>query len=117
MQADLLDEVKPQTEDENEAKKHLRSQLIKLGDMMGDGLHHEPGGRWIEREYAKVLKALGHGPRRLNRSEVIDESMAKALSSALCSCGGKLKQTKKGALRAACVDCERKYQFQFPRKK
>lgn len=34
-----------------EDNKKLHEQLIKLGDMMGDGLHHEDGGKWIEREY------------------------------------------------------------------
>ena len=57
-----------------ETKAHLHSQLIKLGDMMGDGLHHEPDGRWISKEYTKVLRALGIAPKqkRANNSEVIN---------------------------------------------
>lgn len=29
----------------------LEDRLVRLGDMMGDGLHLEPSGKWIEREY------------------------------------------------------------------
>ena len=37
---------------------YLYRQLVKLGDMMGDGLHHEPDGKWIEKEYNKICKVL-----------------------------------------------------------
>lgn len=37
---------------------HLHRQLIKLGDMMGDGLHYESDGKWIEKEYTKICKIL-----------------------------------------------------------
>lgn len=33
---------------------YLHDRLIALGDMMDDGLHHEPKGKWIEKEYKKV---------------------------------------------------------------
>ena len=29
-------------------KDLLEDRLVRLGDMMGDGLHLEPGGKWIE---------------------------------------------------------------------
>lgn len=34
----------------------LYQQFIKLGDMMGDGLHLEKDGRWIAREYKRISK-------------------------------------------------------------
>jgi hypothetical protein len=37
-------------------KDRLHQQLIKLGDMMGAGMHHEEP--WIEREYRRVAKQL-----------------------------------------------------------
>ena len=37
----------------------LEDRLVRLGDMMSDGLHLEPNGKWIEREYKKTLKACG----------------------------------------------------------
>lgn len=97
---------------DEETKKRLHSDLVKLGDMMGDGLHHEPDGKWIEKEYSRVLRALGYSPPRANNSESINRGMAKALENALCEkCGGKLKQTRSGSLRAKCVTCGVKYQF------
>ncbi|GKT37495.1 hypothetical protein ADUPG1_003433, partial [Aduncisulcus paluster] len=48
----------PQTE------KHLHNQLIKLGDMLGDG-DCDP---WVEKEYVRVLKALGIGPKPKKRN-------------------------------------------------
>ena len=40
----------------------LHQQLIRLGDMIGDGLHLEPDGKWIEKEYRSVAIALGLKP-------------------------------------------------------
>lgn len=34
-----------------DGKKYLYDRLIRLGDLMGDGCHLEPDGKWIEREY------------------------------------------------------------------
>jgi len=42
--------------EETDQRKTLQRQLIKLGDMMGDGLHHE--SPWIAKEYRKVAKRL-----------------------------------------------------------
>lgn len=35
---------------------HLYEQLVKLGDLMGDGLHLEPDGKWIEDEYKRIIR-------------------------------------------------------------
>ncbi|EGR4074788.1 hypothetical protein DDO73_17160 [Vibrio cholerae] len=43
-----------------ETKDRLHKDLIKLGDMIGEGLHLEPDGKWISRDYRRTLKALGH---------------------------------------------------------
>lgn len=97
-----------------ETKAHLHSQLVRLGDMMGDGLHEEPGGKWISRDYNRILKALGHLPSKPRRNNVagIDAAMAKSLQSAKCSqCGGGLKQSRSGSLRATCLSCGAKFQF------
>lgn len=92
--------------------KRLHASLVKLGDMMGDGLHHEPEGKRIAREYALIAKALGYGPKRRKNSEAINVAMAGILAKALCSkCSGALKQTKSGALRAVCVSCGARFQF------
>lgn len=95
-----------------ETKQHLHNQLIKLGDMMGDGLHHEPDGKWISKEYRKVARALGYGPKKANNSEAINERMKQRVQDVKCGkCGGELKQTRSGSKRAACVECGAKWQL------
>ncbi|WP_228842851.1 hypothetical protein [Vibrio parahaemolyticus] len=97
---------------DKDTKDHLHRQLIKLGDMMGDGLHHEPDGKWISAEYRRVMKALGISAPRRNNSAAINEAMSKALESAACNkCNGQMKQTRSGSMRAECQQCGAKYQF------
>ncbi|MGL5526441.1 MAG: hypothetical protein ACRDCY_22175 [Aeromonas veronii] len=97
---------------DSERRADLSRQLVKLGDMMGDGQHLEPGGQWIARDYARICRALGYRAPRRNNGRAIDAAMAKALSAATCTnCGGELKQTRKGAKRAACVTCGARFQF------
>ena len=95
-------------------KDFLHRQLIRLGDMMGDGLHHEPDGKWIEREYAQTAKALGYGPPRKNNSVAINERMKTRVTEVKCQksgCGGELKQTRSGSKRGICSKCSAKYQL------
>ena len=97
---------------DSEATRRLHDQLIKLGDMMGDGLHHEPGGKWIEREYRKVCKALGIIKSRPRRTNEINDRMAQRVADFSCGkCGGVLKQTRSGSKRAACQSCGAKWQL------
>ncbi|MBI9112424.1 hypothetical protein [Maridesulfovibrio ferrireducens] len=98
---------------------HLHRQLIKLGDMMGDGLHHEPGGKWIEREYRKILKALGILPKtkRRNNSKKINELMVERTAAVKCQCGGELKQTRSGSMIGACAECGNKYKLLISKRK
>ena len=95
-----------------ETSRRLHADLVKLGDMMGDGLHHEPGGRWIAKEYARVAKALGYTMPRSSRVADIDKAMASLLQTTSCpDCMGALKQTRSGSRRVQCTDCQRRYQF------
>ena len=90
-----------------DTKKHLGNQLIKLGDMMGDGLHHESDGKWIAKEYQRVSKALGYGPLRANNSAPINARMAQRVTEVACqNCGGTLKQTRSGSMKARCTSCK-----------
>lgn len=89
----------------------LHDRLVKLGDMLGDGLADEPGGREILREYKAVARQLGYGPSQEMRRARIDAAMEKAVQVQRCKCGGALVQTRKGALRAQCVLCKQRYQF------
>lgn len=106
-----------------EAEDRLYRQLIQLGDMMGDGQHLEPGGKWISRDYKKVAKALGlleltpeqkTAKKAINadRRAAIDERMVQRVREFSCrKCGGEVKQTRKGSKRAQCTQCEAKWQL------
>lgn len=84
----------------------LHRQLIRLGDMIGDGLADEPGGAWIKRDYAQTMRALGIAPKRRNRSAQIDERMRQRVAEVNCqACGVALKQTRAGSTRAKCAAC------------
>lgn len=99
---------------DQETRTHLSAQLVKLGDMMGDGLHLEPGGKWIARDYQRVAKALGLavGPRRRNNSAAINEKMVDRVKEITCQrCSGALKQIRSGSMRAQCVQCGAKFQL------
>lgn len=95
-----------------ETSRRLHADLVRLGDMMGDGMHHEPGGRWIAKEYARVAKALGYTMPRSSRVAEINKAMAMALQNTRCpACTGTLRQTRSGSRRVQCIDCQRRYQF------
>ena len=100
------------TELAKETKAHLHRQLIKLGDMMGDGLHLEPDGKWISQEYRKTLKALGMLPKRKSNSEVINQRMVERVRDVRCGkCSHELVQTRSGSKRASCTNCDAKWQL------
>lgn len=89
-------------------KDHLHRQLIKLGDMLGDG-DCDP---WVEKEYARVLKALGIGPKPKKRNYIhINALMAPRLQDVKCKCGGELKQSRSGSMIGQCVECGNKYRL------
>ena len=93
---------------DKETEDRLYRDLVKLGDMMGDGLHLEPDGKWINKEYKATMKALGLWPKqtRRNNSAQINEKMAEALKDSECPvCTGELKQTRSGSMKAKCTNC------------
>ncbi len=100
----------------DDERKRLSDQLIRLGDMMGDGLHHEPGGGWINREYKKISRLLypeireAEKTQRKMKNDATDQYMAEFLKDKTCpKCSGVLKQTRKGAKTVRCQSCESKF--------
>lgn len=97
---------------ENEADWN---RLIKLGDMMGDGLHHEPGGSWISREYRKLSKILipeirdAEKERRRRKAEAVNKNMQRLTSEKKCPCGGSLKQSRSGSRICYCDVCGKRF--------
>lgn len=89
----------------------LYRQLEKLGEMMGDGLHLEPDGKWIEKEYKKIAKQLGLIPKRKINTEYINLVVENGLKTLKCDCGGTLKQTRKGSFNVKCEYCGHKYKI------
>lgn len=87
------------------------NQFCKLGEMMGDGLHHESDGKWISKEYRRLSKILipeiriQDAVRRKAKNKLVDEKMASLLSNKKCDCGGGLKQTRSGSLSCRCTVC------------
>jgi hypothetical protein len=100
-------------------------QFCNLGEMMGDGLHHEPGGNWISKEYRKLAKILlpeseTEKTFRLRnnaaKAENINKQMAEVLAKKNCQCGGTLKQVRSGAKVACCQTCNAKYTAKYKKK-
>lgn len=92
-------------------KDLLEDRLVRLGDMMSDGLHLEPGGKWIEKEYKETLKALGllESVKRKNNSDKINEFMDNRLKEVKCTCGSELVQSRSGSFIGKCVKCGKKF--------
>lgn len=109
-------------EQKQEHPKHLWDQFIKLGEMIGDGLHNEPGGRWISRDYKRLSKILVPedkemaAARRKIKSDFIDAQMKKLLDGRKCECGGEIKQKKSGVKVAYCTSCNTRYVARKPKK-
>ena len=89
----------------------LEDRLVRLGDMMGDGLHLEPDGKWIEQEYRKTLIALGilEPVKRKSNSDEINKFMINRLKEVKCTCGSELKQVRSGSFVGKCMKCGKKF--------
>ena len=90
-------------------EEFLYRQLEKLGDLMGDGEHLQPGGSWISQEYKSILRQLDIYKPKSNVK--INDFMVKRCQDEKCTCGGELKQTRKGSYVAKCVTCEKKFRL------
>lgn len=96
--------------------EHLHEQLVKLGDMMGDGLHHEEP--WIAREYGKIMRRLypdEFKEQRQRKNQATNKRMADLLLNKTCLCGATLKQTRSGSTKCICISCGK--MFKARRKK
>lgn len=119
MQQKLFDGGKIDSSLSDETKKSLHEQLIKLGDMMGDGLHYESDGKWIQKEYQKVLYALYPDikKRKAEASTTRNNQRAKkVIMENKCTCGGILHQTRNGSLTLGCMVCENRFKIKKAKK-
>ena len=109
----------PETPTNNSnSKDFLWTQFCRLGEMIGDGLHNEPDGRWISKEYSRLRRILipvtkeeydAKREWRKTKNEKIDTQMAKLLENKKCDCGGIIKQKRSGTKVAYCQDCKTRY--------
>jgi len=90
----------------------LSNQLIKLGDMMGDGLHLEDDGKWITKEYNRISRILYPEmfPKK-DFSKRNDNVLNWCKAHKCMRCNSELKQTKSGSLRVVCINCKSKFQL------
>jgi len=93
-------------------------QFCRLGEMIGDGLHHEEP--WISKEYRRLQKILlpetkerkefKRNARKL-LNESIDKQMVEKLKIDRCKCGAELKQIRSGSKTVKCTKCEKRYKY------
>ena len=127
------------TETDKIALDQLNNQLIKLGDMMGDGLHHESDGKWISTEYKRVFEAIikieaSNGDEfaidylnkkkdlkqkrkvaRWNNLQPQIEALLKEKKSVCCN--EQLVQYRKSSLILQCTKCLKRYKLKTKKQK
>ncbi|PJZ51594.1 hypothetical protein [Leptospira adleri] len=100
------------------SREYLSNRLIKLGDMIGDGLHHE--NKSISSEYKRVLHEL-HPEIKKRKMEKGREQMNEMVNSVIetrsCDCGGKFIQKRKGAKVIICSSCKKRFIIKLKGKK
>lgn len=111
------------SEEDKSWNAHLHRQLVRLGDMIGDGLADEPDGEWIKREYKATLKALNierpkpakrpytRNPHAAAQRQRIDNLMRQRCAEVRCQdCKTlTLHQVRAGSRKADCSICGARY--------
>jgi len=92
-------------------KQHLWNSFIRLGEMIGDGMHYEQP--WITKEYKRLMKILCppteeekaiKAENRRKKNENINKQIKERLEKDKCSkCNSELKQTRKGEAKNALI--------------
>lgn len=107
-------------------KQHLWDRFIRLGEMIGDGLHFEES--WISKDYRRLMKILCPPTEeekaiktelRRKKNENINKQLEEKLKLDKCfKCNSDLKQTRKGSKVVQCVneECKAKYQYKSKKK-
>lgn len=93
-------------------------QFARLGEMIGDGLHNEPDGKWISKEYKRLMLLLNPdikqslADQRKAKNERIDNQILKLIATRKCTqkdCGGQLYQSRSGSKIMFCSKCKARY--------
>ena len=104
-----------------ENKAFLWRQFIKLGDMMGDGLHNEPDGKWISDEYESLARQLipnynakkreRNRRMRQEKNKKIDQLISEKIKVDKCQCDGQLIQVRSGSMKVKWTKCGQRYAY------
>lgn len=100
-------------------------QFCRLGEMIGDGLHHEEP--WISKEYNSLMKILLPETKeekdykkkvKSEKNANLDKRIAEKLVTDKCDCGKDLKQSRSGSYVVKCVDpsCNKKFKYKTKKK-
>ena len=113
MDNSLFPEEKPKRENEFEW-----NQFCRLGEMIGDGLHNEPDGKWISKEYRRLMLLLNPdikeslAKQKKEKNERLDNQILKLIATGKCThndCGGQLYQSRSGSKIMYCSKCQSRY--------
>lgn len=99
-------------------------RFARLGEMIGDGLHYEPDGKWITREYRSLMhylipetKKADKEQRAARRKQVNDrlKELLKDFKCHNCNQVGTVTQNRSGARRCKCY-CGQNFTLKKPKK-
>jgi hypothetical protein len=100
---------------EREHPQHLWGQFARLGEMMGDGLHYESDGKWITKEYKRLMLLLcpdikeAQSAQKKIKNAAVDEKIKSLIAKKPCPCGGNLTQSRSGSLILNCDGCKKRF--------
>lgn len=121
MNNSLFPEDKPKRENE-----HEWNQFCRLGEMIGDGLHNEPDGKWIIKEYKRLMLLLNPdikeslAKKKKEKNEIINNQILKIIATNKCrqkDCDGQLYQIRSGSKIIYCSKCNARYKVISSKKK
>lgn len=97
----------------------LWNQFCRLGEMIGDGLHHEDP--WISKEYRRIGKILipeAYKDERKEKNRLIDNAVKLRLETDRCNvCKSEMKQVRSGSYVVKCIECGARFKYKKNRKK
>jgi hypothetical protein len=99
---------------QKEIERSEWERFCRLGEMIGDGLHHEEP--WISKEYKRLMLKLNPDikkvlqEQRKVKANRIQEQMEKLMKEIPCKeCGGELYQKRKGTKICYCRNCNGRF--------
>ena len=98
----------------NNDNQHLWRSFERLGEMIGDGLHHEEP--WISKEYKRLGKILmpdAYKEDRQRKNAIVDHRVSLYLKEkdVKCTCGEPLHQVRSGSWKLSCKSCGARYRI------